>query len=172
MNLIFSADDNWGIGFNNKLLFNIRGDMAYFKAMTTGKTVVMGRSTLESLPGAKPLAGRENIVLTTNEGYAVEGAKICHSYSELFDFLRDKPLQDVFIIGGESIYRAMLAYCSKAYITRFYAQAPADCFMPDFNKLLGWKLCSSSEMMQENGMSYQFLIYGQKSPAPFSGIYG
>lgn len=141
--------------------------MANFKKMTVGKTVVMGRATLESLPGSKPLPNRENIVLTRNLAYAVPGAFVCRSYQDLFAVLREKNTDDIFVIGGESVYRALLDYCKKAYITRIYADAPADCFMPDFDALPDWQLFEASEPRLEQGITYRFLTYAQEHPKLF-----
>ena len=79
MNLIAAADENWGIGKNGGLLAHISGDMKYFRETTKGKVVVMGRKTLESFPGGKPLKNRVNIVLTQNQDFAPEGVTVCHS---------------------------------------------------------------------------------------------
>lgn len=159
MKLIFSADNNWGIGRDNRLLFRARGDMARFKRMTTGKAVIMGRSTLESLPGGKPLPDRMNIVLTSDKNYQVDGALVCGSIDELLNAVRDYDENDLFVIGGESVYRQLLPYCDAAYVTRFLADAPADRFMPDFDALPGWKLSERSEEFTEDGLRYRFDLY-------------
>lgn len=162
MKMIFSADENWGIGRDNKLLFRVRGDMANFKRMTVGKVVVMGRSTLESLPGGKPLPDRVNIVLSAREDYTADGVTVCRSLGELLDAVSAYPTDDVFVIGGESVYRMLLPYCDTAYVTRFYASAEADRFMPDFDALPGWRLAEASEEMEENGLRYKFLTYARQ----------
>ncbi|MCL2034159.1 MAG: dihydrofolate reductase [Oscillospiraceae bacterium] len=169
MKMIFSADNNWGIGCGNKLLFHAKGDMAYFKKMTTGKVVIMGRKTLESLPNKRPLPNRVNIVLTSDESYATEGAIICHSLEALFETVKIYDRDDLFVIGGAEVYRLLMPYCDAAYITRFFADAPADRFMSDFDALPDWERVSSSDEMHENGVSYRFDMYIQQSPGKCGG---
>lgn len=164
MKMIFSADKNWGIGCDNKLLFRVKGDMAYFKSKTTGKVVVMGRSTLESLPGAKPLPNRTNIVLSSQKDYAAEGAEVCRSLEELLKSISQYPTDDVFVIGGESVYRMLMPYCDTAYVTRFFAEARADRYMPDFNVLPEWRLTDTTDEMVEDGLRYRFLTYKCDNP--------
>ena len=111
MKAILSADRNWGIGNGNKLLVSIPSDMKFFRQTTTGKVVVMGRKTLESFPNGQPLKNRTNIVLTENPDYRVKDAVIVHSKEELLKTLEQYDTEDIYIIGGESIYRMMLPYC-------------------------------------------------------------
>ena len=113
MNLIAAADENWGIGKNGGLLAHISGDMKYFRETTKGKIVVMGRKTLESFPGGKPLKNRVNIVLTGNKDFVPEGVVICHSVEETLEKLKEYPKEDVFIIGGGMIYKAFLPWCKS-----------------------------------------------------------
>jgi len=162
MKMIFSADNNWGIGCGNKLLFHAKGDMAYFQKMTTGKTIIMGRKTLESLPNEKPLKNRVNVVLTSDEKYAVPGALVCHGLDALFETVKAYNGDDLFVIGGAEVYRLLMPYCDTAYITRFLAARPADRFMPDFDALPDWEHVSSSGEMHENGVSYRFDVYNHK----------
>jgi len=122
MNLIAAVDLNWGIGFNCELLERIPADMKYFKNKTVGKIIVMGRSTFESLPNRKPLEQRVNIVLTKNKNYKCEGVILCYSLEQLFTELKKYNQEDIFIIGGESIYAQLISHCNKAYITKIYKQ--------------------------------------------------
>lgn len=168
MDMIFSADKNWGIGYGSKLLFRLPGDMAFFKKMTIGKTIVMGRATLESLPKGSPLPDRRNIVLTTNRDFTADGADICHSLQELFALLQ-KCEGGIFVIGGENLYRQLMPYCEKAYITRFDTAAAADHFMPDFDAAPEWRLTETSETMSEKGVDYRFCTYVQEKHVRFEG---
>ena len=118
MKAILSADKNWGIGYQNRLLVSIPSDMKFFRQTTTGKVVVMGRKTLESFPNGMPLKNRTNIVLTGNKGYHVKDAVIVHSKEELLEELKKYDTDDVYVIGGESIYRMLLPYCSTVYVTK------------------------------------------------------
>ncbi len=108
MKLIASADKNWGIGFKNKLLVSIPTDMKFFRQTTTGKVVVMGRKTLESFPNGLPLKNRTNIVLTGNKDYRVKDAVIVHTLEELQEELKRYQSDDIYVIGGERIYRQLL----------------------------------------------------------------
>ena len=110
MKIIVAADKNWGIGKDNKLLVSIPADMKMFRQETTGKVCVMGRKTLESFPGGLPLKNRTNIVLTRNENYKVKDAIIVHSIEELMEELKKYPAEDVYCIGGDTIYKQLLPY--------------------------------------------------------------
>lgn len=172
MNLIVSADRNWGIGRENGLLFRAKGDMAHFRKTTTGKIVVMGRRTLESLPGGRPLPDRENIVLTRDPAFRAEGVTVLHDLDALFRTLGEKEDEDVYIIGGEQIYRALLPYCRRAYVTRWDAEADADATIPDLDNQEGWLLLEQSaphvEGEGDDELSYQICIYIQRTPQQWS----
>ena len=118
MNIIVAADKNWGIGRNNELLVSIPADMKMFREETTGKVVVMGRKTLESFPNGLPLKNRTNIVITGNRDYQVKGAVIVHSIEEALKEVEKYPAEDVYCIGGDSIYKQMLPYCDTAHVTK------------------------------------------------------
>ena len=118
MNLIVAVDSNWAIGKENKLLVSIPQDMKFFRETTKGKVVAMGRKTLESFPGGQPLKNRVNVVLTTDKNYKVKDTVIVHTIEEMLDELKKYDSEDIFVIGGESIYRQLLPYCTKAYITK------------------------------------------------------
>ncbi len=159
MNLIFSAGENWELGLKNRLIFRAKADMAHFARHTTGKTVVMGRRTLETLPGGKPLKNRINIVLTTDKDFLAPGATVVHSVDELLETLKSYRDEDVFVIGGESVYRQLLPYCDKAYVTRFLHAVEADRFMPDFDALEDWCKTGTSNIREENGLRFRFDTY-------------
>ena len=118
MNLIAAVDENWAIGKNNQLLVRIPADQKFFREMTTGRVVVMGRKTLESFPNGQPLKNRTNIVLTHNKDYAVKDAVVVHSMDELHEELKKYDSDDVFVIGGEKIYEQLLDECDVAHITK------------------------------------------------------
>jgi dihydrofolate reductase len=162
MNLIFSADQNWGIGKGNALLFRASADMAHFKRMTTGATVVMGRKTFESLPGARALPDRENIVLTRDTGFSAPGVKVCHSTDELWRLLRDHDDENIFVIGGAEIYRLLEPYCDRALITRWQKTFAADAFGPNLGEIPGWVLIEESPVREDKGVSYTFQRFVRK----------
>ena len=147
MNLIVAVDKNWGIGYQNKLLVSIPEDMKFFRSETTGKVVVMGRKTLESFPGGRPLKNRTNIVLTRNPHYQVK------------DALKKYPSEDIYIIGGSSIYREFLPYCDVAHITRIDHAYEADTYFPDMDDMPEWKLTGQSEEKTYFDLEFTFCRY-------------
>lgn len=159
MNLIAAVDQNWGIGLKNQLLVRIPEDMKYFRQMTTGKVVVMGRKTLESFPGGQPLSNRTNIVLTTDQNYQKKDAIVVHSLEELFHKLQQYPSEDVFVIGGESIYRQLLDHCEIAYITKIDYEYQADAWFPNLDELPQWEITAKSEEQTYFDLEYYFLKY-------------
>ena len=118
MNIIVAVDKNWAIGKENKLLVSIPADMKFFRSTSTGKVVVMGRKTLESFPNGLPLKNRTNIVLTKDKNYKVKDAIIVHSIEEALEELKKYASEDVYVIGGDSIYAQMLPYCDTAHVTK------------------------------------------------------
>ena len=159
MDLIVAVGADWGIGCEGDLLFSIPEDMKYFRTMTQGKVVVMGRKTLESLPGGKPLKNRTNIVLSQNPDYQVEDAQVCQSLDEVLAAVRGYAEDEVMVIGGAGIYRALLPYCKRAYVTHVEATAPADTYFPDLTKEPGWALVKEGEQQEHEGLRYRFCVY-------------
>ena len=152
MNAIVAIAENGGIGKDNKLLFRISADLRRFKKLTSGHTVIMGRKTLQSLPGGRGLPNRRNIVITHDPDFTAERAEVVHSIDEALA-LAD---EDAFVIGGASIYRAMLPYCDKVYLTKVFAMTEADVFFPSLD---GWQIAEQSEIMEENGLRFQYIDY-------------
>ncbi len=159
MRIIAAADNRWGIGNNGKLLVSIPADMKYFQSVTTGHTVVMGRKTLESFPGKRPLKNRRNIVLTTDMEYEAEGAEVVHSVEEMLRKIAGLPRDDVFCIGGAQIYRECLPYCDCALITRIDHTYDADSYMPDLDNDPEWELAKESEEQIFFDLTYHFCEY-------------
>ena len=164
MNVIVAVDKNWAIGYQNKLLVSIPADMKFFRQTTTGKVVVMGRKTLESFPGSLPLKNRTNIVLTKNEHYAVPGAVVVHSTQALLEELKKYDSEDIYVIGGDSVYRQMLPYCTFAHVTRIEHAYRADAYFPALNQLPNWELAGDSEEQTYFDLEYSFLLYHNRSP--------
>ena len=163
MNIIVAADKNWAIGKNNKLLVSIPQDMKFFRETTTGKVVVMGRKTLESFPGGQPLKKRVNIVLTSDKNYHVNGADIVHSIDALLEELKKYPSEDIYVIGGESIYRQLLPYCDKAYVTKIDHAYDADTFFPNLDEDPQWRMTKTSDEQTYFDLEYEFTIYERLS---------
>ena len=161
MNLIAAVSENWGIGKNNRLLFNIPRDMKFFRETTMGKTVILGRKNLESFPGGKPLKNRTNVVLTHNKSFHAEGVLTAHSIDELLSMpCVDK---DSFVIGGESVYRQLLPYCDTCYITKVFETPECDRFMVDLDKSGEWRLASETEKEEDNGHIISFCVYEKET---------
>ncbi len=163
MNIIVAADKNWAIGKNNKLLVSIPQDMKFFRETTTGKVVVMGRKTLESFPGGQPLKKRVNIVLTSDKNYHVNGADIVHSIDALLEELKKYPAEDIYVLGGESIYRQLLPYCDKAYVTKIEHAYDADTFFPNLDEDPQWRMTKTSDEQTYFDLEYEFTIYERLS---------
>lgn len=159
MNLIVAVTENWGIGCNNELLRSIPDDMKRFREVTREAVVVMGRATLESLPGGKPLKNRTNIVMSTRKDYRVEGATMVSSITELFRELERYDSSRVFVIGGEQIYRLLLPYCEYAYVTKMKFTAKADSFLPDLDRDSQWIVDEEEPEREYDGLSYVFVRY-------------
>ncbi len=162
MNAIVNVAENWGIGQDNGLLVTISADLKRFRQLTVGRTVVLGRKTLETFPGGRPLRGRRNLILSGNPSFYVNGATVVHSVSDLRDALL--PEEPVSVIGGASIYELLLPYCDTALVTKTYITAPADRFFPNLDTLPGWELEHASEILEENGIRFQYLDYRNHSP--------
>lgn len=162
MNLIASATLNWGIGYENALLFHVRADMVQFRKKTTGNVVVMGRNTFLSLPNQKPLPNRENIVLSADPHFAPEGVRTARSLDELFAMLSGYDSERVFVIGGAKVYETLLPYCDRAYITRFHAAKTADRFLHDFDSDPAWHLDARSTVYAQDALTYTFDLYTKR----------
>ncbi len=159
MKLIAAVNDKWGIGMNNELLYHLPGDMKFFKSKTEYNTIIIGRKTLESFPGKKPLKNRENIVLTRNADYECEDITLCTSTEYLLELLRDYDTDKVYVCGGEEIYRLLLPLCDTAYITKVEDNADCNKFFPCLDENDQWELSEQSEKFCEKGLIYSFCTY-------------
>ena len=145
MNIIVAVDKNWAIGKDNKLLVSIPADMKMFRQETTGKVVVMGRKTLESFPGGLPLKNRTNIVLTGNKDFKVKDAIVVHTMEELLEEIKKYPSDQVYCIGGDSVYKQLLPYCDTAHITKIDFVYEADLYFPNLDEIPEWEITARSE---------------------------
>lgn len=159
MKAIVAVDLNWGIGYKGSLLQRIPDDMKNFKQMTTGKVVVMGQATFESLPGQEPLKDRINIVLSNDECFHNEKVTICRTLEELFGMLSKYPADDVFVIGGESVYTQLLDHCTEVYVTKIANTYTADKYFVNLDRSDVWKPASISGPFQYNDVEYCFVTY-------------
>ena len=162
MNLIVAVDSNWAIGKENKLLVSIPQDMKFFRETTKGKVVAMGRKTLESFPGGQPLKNRVNVVLTTDKNYKVKDTVIVHSVEEMVEELKKYNSEDVYVIGGESIYRQLLPYCTMAYVTKIDHAYDADTYFPDLDADPEWEMTKISDEQTYFDLEYVFVIYERR----------
>ena len=162
MDLIVAADKNWGIGKDGGLLAGLPSDMKYFREHTTGKVVVMGRKTLESLPGKKGLPKRTNIVLTTNPDYEAERCTIVNSEDELFEEISKYEPEEVMLMGGGAMYNKYYKLCDKLYVTKIDAVLDADTFIANFDEDPDFEVASESEPISENGLTFKFVVYKKK----------
>ena len=162
MNVIVAADKNWGIGKDNKLLVSIPADMKMFREETSGKVVVMGRKTLESFPNGLPLTNRTNIVITKNKDYDAKGAIVVHSIEEALEEVKKYPSEDVYCIGGDSVYTQMLPYCDVAHVTKIDFVYEADSHFPDLDEDEEWEITAESDEQTYFDLEYQFVKYERK----------
>lgn len=163
MNLIVCVDSRWGIGKQGELLVNIPEDKHFFRDKTMGGVVLGGRKTMESLPGCRPLSGRKNIVLTHKQGYSFGDAKVVHSVEEALEYLQCVLSEQVYIIGGGTVYEAFLPYCECAYVTKVGCDYGADTFFPNLDARTDWRIVQQSDKRIYDGSEYQFLTYRKEN---------
>ena len=156
MKMIAAVDKNWAIGNKGGLLAHVSGDMKFFRTKTTGNVVVLGRKTLATFPGGKPLKDRENIVITTNRDYDAQGAAVVCSVEELLEYVKKYDSDSVYIIGGGTVYKQFLEYCDTAYITKFNKEYDADTYIDNLDEKDEWELTEESETFEEKGIEYKF----------------
>lgn len=159
MNLIVAVDENWAIGNNNELLISIPADHKFFRQETTGKVVVLGRKTLETFPQGLPLKNRTNIIMSTNRDYQVKDAVVVHDLEELLAELSKYDTKDVYIVGGESVYRLLLPYCDTAHVTKIDHAYAADAYFPNLDEMPEWRITADSEEQTYFDITYHFLKY-------------
>ena len=168
MKAIVAVTANWGIGKDNNLLISIPEDMKFFRRTTANAIVIMGRKTLESFPGSKPLKNRINIVITRDESYAPEGVVIVHTPDEAVsralelqktELTEDGNERNIFVIGGASIYEQMVDLCDTVYVTKVSKVYDADAFFPDLDKREGWSIASETDGQEYEDMTYKFVTY-------------
>lgn len=162
MILIAAVDNNWAIGRRGELLVSIRADQMNFKKHTLNKVVVLGRKTLDTFPNGLPLPQRRNIILSHRDDYEVRGAEVVHSVEELLELVKDVDTNDVFIIGGASIYREFLPYCDTAIITKINYSYEADAFFPNLDEDDEWVCTEEGEEQTCFDMEFRFCRYERK----------
>lgn len=166
MNFIVAVASDYAIGKDNRLLFSLPSDLKYFKEKTLNKIVVMGEKTYKSLP-KRPLPNRINIVLSNDISFYDDNIIIVRDMGELFNELKNYNNDDIFIIGGASVYNQLMDYCKLAYITKVYKKVDADTFIDNVDNKTNWHVVSQSEMQTENNLDFQFIVYENKDPKVF-----
>lgn len=162
MNLIVAVDNHWAIGNRNELLIRIPNDHKHFREETTGKVVVLGRKTLETFPQGLPLKNRTNIILSTKPEYQVKDAIVVHSVDELLEELKKYADEDIYIIGGDSVYKQLLPYCNVAHVTKIDHTYEADAYFPNLDEDDDWEITAESDELTYFDIPYQFLQYERK----------
>jgi len=168
MNIIVSVDNNWGIGFKNDLLYDLKKDIDFFQQKTANKIVVMGSNTLVSLKKNAPLKNRINVCLTKDTSFSKKGIVTVNSLQELFEILSFYDSQNIFVIGGEQVYKQLLPYCNKAYITKIKAEKQADRFFENLDLNENWVLEKTSNPCFEDNTVFYFCEYVNKNPQKFN----
>ncbi len=156
MNLIVAVDQNWAIGKDGDQLIYISEDLKHFKSLTTGHPVILGRKTLSTFPGGRPLKGRRNLILSRSTGFAPEGGEV---FQELSALLAAAP-EDSFVVGGASVYSALLDRCDTAYITKIAGRFPgADCWFPNLDENPQWNVLDEGPELEEKGIKFRYVTY-------------
>lgn len=156
--LIAAADQNNGIGKDGRLLYDLPSDRRYFRSLTMGKTIVIGRKTLLSFPGGKPLPARKNIVLSRDPGFIRDGCTVVHSRTECLACLKDT--EEVWVCGGAEIYRLFFSEADEIYLTRIDADKDADAFFPRIDE--AFEKTAESPSAEENGTVFRHVIYRKR----------
>lgn len=155
MNVIVVVDAHWGIGCGGDQLVYISSDLKRFQALTMDHAIIVGRKTLATFPGGRPLRGRTNLILSATQGYQVEDAEV---FTDLEALLAVAPA-DAFVVGGARVYQDLLPYCDTAYVTKIQKSYPADCFFPNLDSLEDWHVTETSQVHEEDGLRYQYITY-------------
>ena len=157
MDMIAAVDKNWAIGNNGALLKSLKKDMAFFRQITKGKTVILGRKTLESFPGGKPLKGRSHILFSRTVTEELSNVYRVENLEALKTLKMD--LSESFVIGGESIYRLLMPYCDKAYITKMNQAYDADTYFPNLDSDPDWIQVKVMDQFSESGVEAEIIVY-------------
>lgn len=166
MDLVVNVTENWAIGKGGDQLVYISADLKRFRQLTTGKTVVLGRKTLATFPGGRPLKNRTNLVLSGSVAQ-IDGAEVYPDLDSLLQRLKQEDIHNISIIGGASVYEALLPYCHKAYVTKTYGDFEADTFFPNLDEMEHWEIVHIDEIQEEEGIRFQYVDYINHSPKSF-----
>ena len=163
MKAIVAVDSNWAIGNKGKLLVSIPADQKdNFRAKTLDKTIIYGRKTLETFPQQIVLPKRRNIILSTKPDYTVRNAEVAHSKEEALKLVENENTDDVFIIGGATVYKEFLDVCDTAIVTFIDKEYEADAYFPNLDKDTEWELIDESEEQVYFDITYTYRTYVRK----------
>lgn len=162
MELIVAVYDDWGIGREGTQPIALSADRKFFREMTRGAMVIVGRRTIADFPGQKPLPGRVNVALTRSD-MEIPGFTVCHSPEEAAELA--KTAEKAMVIGGGSIYRQMLPFCNRAIITKVHVTPESDTHFPNLDESPEWELSEILQSGEENGIAYEMCIYKKKGTA-------
>lgn len=162
MKAIVIVDENWNIGKEGGLLAHLPGDLKYYKEKTLGNVIVIGRKTLESFPGQKPLPGRINLVLTSNKEIKNDDCEICLGLEELRREMAKYPTDKIWISGGEMVYNLFLDECSEVYVTKMQKSFDADKSFRNLDQDENFVLKERSNLIIEKGIGYKFEKYERR----------
>lgn len=160
MDLIAAVYDDWGIGRDGTQPIALSADRKFFRQTTKGAMVIVGRRTIDDFPDRKPLPGRVNVALTRSAD-EIPGFTLCHTPEAAAALAQGR---DAFVIGGGSVYRALLPYCTRAYITKVHACPASDTFLPDLDEDGEWQLQEVLRSGEENGIQYEMCLYTRTMP--------
>lgn len=158
MDLVVNVTENWAIGKGGDQLVYISADLKRFRQLTTGKAVILGRKTLATFPGGRPLKNRTNLILSSSFK-TIDGAEVFPDLPSLLRRLKELDSEDISVIGGASVYEALLPYCSRAYVTKTYGEYEADTFFPNLDEMNNWEVTQAGEILEENGVKFQYFDY-------------
>ena len=159
MDAIVAVYDDWGIGKDGAQPIALSTDRKFFRETTRGAMVIVGRRTIDDFPGKKPLPGRVNVALTRNNT-EIPGFTLCHSPEEAAELA--KTAEKAFVIGGGTVYRQMLAFCDRAYVTKVHVTPESDTFFSNLDEDEDWKLSEILQSGEENGIAYEMCLYTRK----------
>ena len=159
MNIIGAVDNNWAIGRDGHLLVSIPNDMKLFRQETEGKVIILGRKTLATFPGKRPLENRKNIILSEDRELQVKDALVLNSVEEVLNEVKKYRSEDVYVVGGASIYEQFLPYCDVAHITKIDFEYFADRHMPNLDRDSEWKITKESDEQTYFDLCYTFTKY-------------
>lgn len=157
---IVAVDKNWGIGKDGEQIVYIPGDLKRFKGFTTGNTIILGRKTMDTFPGGKPLKNRRNLILSRNPDFKVEGGEVYPDLDSLMEHVTDS--DNTYVVGGAMVYNTMIGQCDRAYVTKIDAEYPADCWFPDLDEDPAWEVESEGDWMEQDGVKFRYVNYKRK----------